>query len=176
MIITEFKETQRFKRLWPWLALFVVNGILVYAIIQQVIIGKPFGNEPMSDTSLLLIELIPLGLLIFIFLIKLDTNISDEGIRYRYSPFQSASTLIEWEDLSDAYLRKYSSFYEYGGWGERVGHDKKNRAINTSASCNVGLQLEFKNGERLLIGTRKPQAIKEILDKLSAAGKIGWKA
>jgi hypothetical protein len=175
MAITEFKEIQRFKRWWVWVMLLAVNGIFAYAIVQQVIFDKPFGNTPMSNTNLLLISFIPLSLLVFVFSIRLDINISSAGIRYRYYPFQLSETLIEWEELSEAYMRKYSSFYEYGGWGIRVGNVKTNRAINTSASCNIGLQLEFKNGSSLLIGTRRPNEIKEILNQLSEAGKIGWK-
>lgn len=171
----EFKETQRFKRWWVWAALIAVNAIFVYAIVQQLFFDKPFGNTPMPDTRLLAIAFIPLSLFVFVISIKLDTSINSEGIRYRFYPFQLKETFIEWEELSDAYMRTYNSFYEYGGWGIRVGSGKSNKAINTSASSNTGLQLEFKNGNRLLIGSAKPGEISAILNLLSVAGKIGWK-
>ena len=171
----EFNETQRLKTWWVWGALIAVNGIFVFAIIQQIIIGKPFGNTPLSNKGLLLAAVIPVAVLGFVISIRFVTNISAAGIRYRYYPFQFDTTLIEWEELSDVYMRKYSSFYEYGGWGIRVGGAKTNRAINTSASCNIGLQLEFKNGNQLLIGTRKPAEIEALLNQLLAANKIGWK-
>jgi hypothetical protein len=175
MTITEFKETQRFKRWWVWASLIAVNGIFTYAIVQQIIFGKPFGNTPMTNTNLLLISFVPISVFVFVISIRLDTSIGITGIRYRYYPFQFKETIIQWEDLSEAYMRRYNSFYEYGGWGIRVGNTKINKAINTSASCNIGLQLEFKNGSSLLIGTRRPKDIKEILDQLAAEGKIGWK-
>jgi len=169
------KETQRFKRWWIWMLLITINGFFIYAIIQQIILGKPFGNKPATNTELILIEIIPLVLTVFIAFIKLDTSINEEGIHYRFSPFHFSTRLIEWDELSAAYLRQYNSFYEYGGWGIRIGKTTKDKALNTTASGNIGLQLEFKNGQRLLIGTAKPEAIKEVLDKFSAQGKIGWK-
>jgi len=33
-------------------------------------------------------------------------------------------------------------------------------------SGNIGLQLYFKDGKRLLIGTKRPDAIKRAMDKL----------
>ena len=74
--------------------------------------------------------------------------------------------------LSDAYIREYNSLYEYGGWGIRYGSPKTGNAVNTSDSCNMGLQLQFKNGKLLLIGTKNPDAIKIILDEVIASGKI----
>ena len=54
---------------------------------------------------------------------------------------------------------------EYGGWGLRYGFFGKGRALNVSG--NTGLQIEFNNGKRLLIGTNKPRELKEVLTKLN---------
>ena len=74
--------------------------------------------------------------------------------------------------MSDAYIKEYSSLYEYGGWGIRYGSPKTGNAINTSDSCNKGLQLQFKNGKLLLIGTKNPDAIQKIIDEVRASRKI----
>ena len=174
MSATEFKEVQRFKVWWAWTAVVALNILFVYAIIQQVIMGIPFGNTPASNLVLLLLELGGLLLLLFLFSVKLSTTINDRGIQYRFAPFQVRTTLIEWNELSDAFIREYNSFYEYGGYGIRVGSRENNRAINTSASCNEGLQLEFKDGKLLLIGTTRPEEIKRIIDLQISAGKIKW--
>ena len=168
----EFKEVQRFKIWWIWLAITALHVLFIYAIIQQVIFDRPFGSKPASDLALMIIELGLMALLFFLVSIKLKTRITEIGIYYRFYPFQFKETLIEWHELKDAYIREYHSFYEYGGWGIRVGSSKVGRAINTSASSNKGLQLEFNDGQLLLIGTRRSQELKVIVEEMTATGKI----
>lgn len=171
---TEFSEVQGFRVWWAWAAIIALNILFLYAIIQQVIIGIPFGSKPASNLGLILLEFASLTFLYFLFSIRLKTTINDEGIRYRFYPFQTSSTTIGWNELTDAYMRQYNSFYEYGGYGIRVGSEKNSRAINTSASCTEGLQLEFKDGKLLLIGTTRPEEIKEIIERQISSGKLGW--
>jgi hypothetical protein len=167
-----FSEVQKFRVRWAWLGAIILNGIFIYAIIQQIILNKPFGTKPAPDLILILLEIFFLLLLFFIRSIKLKTTFNSSGIQYRFYPFQFTTTHIEWHELSDAYIREYNSFYEYGGWGIRKGAPKTGRAINTSASCNQGLQLRFRDGKLLLIGTKNPAAIQKILDEVIIAGKI----
>lgn len=167
-----FNEVQRFKVWWVWLGVFALNVLFIFAIIQQVILGKAFGSKPAPDYVLILIEAVVLLLFIFLMSIKLKTSITDSRICYRFYPFQFKETTIEWHELRDAYMREYNSFHEYGGWGIRYGTEKSGHAINTSASSNIGLQLEFSDGKLLLIGTRKPDEIKMIIESVIASGKI----
>lgn len=168
----DFKEIQRLKRWWVWFALAAFNGLFIYAIMQQICLGIPFGTKPAPDFVLIIVEVFFLLLLFFVVQIKLKTRITDTGIYYRYFPFQFKETLIEWHELSDAYVRSYDSLYEYGGWGIRTGSAKTGKAINTSASSNRGLQLQFNDGKLLLIGTTRPDEIGEIIDTMIASGKI----
>ncbi len=167
-----FNEVQRFRVRWAWIAVIALNLLIIYAIVQQVIFGKPFGSKPASNLTLLLIELGPLALIIFLSSIKLKTFIDDNGIHYRFFPFQLKTTYIGWDELRDAYMREYNSFYEYGGWGIRMGSGKSGKAINTSESAAKGLQLKFKDNELLLIGTKRPDEISAIIDSMIAEGKI----
>ena len=168
----DFKETQRFKTRWAWAGVVALNILFIYAIVQQVIFGIPFGPKPAPDLALILIGLIPLLLLIFLFAIKLKTRINEIGIYFRFYPFQFKETEIEWQELTDAYMRNYNSLFEYGGWGIRKGTAKTGMAINSSASSTRGLQLQFNNGKLLLIGTKKPDEIHQILDVILSSGKI----
>ena len=158
-----FKETQRFGVKWAWAVIIAIFALFLYAIVQQVILGKPFGTKPTSNNILLTLSLIPLLLLLFMRSIKLKTCYSSIGIQYQFYPFQFKSTTIEWNQINDAYLREYNSFFEYGGWGIRYGTPKTGKAINTSQSGKIGLQLQFKNENLLLLGTKNPEKIQEIL-------------
>lgn len=167
-----FNEVQRFRIKWAWAAVIAINGLFIYAIVQQVILGKPFGTKPAPDFALILAEIFLLLLLFLILSIRLKTSYNEEGIAYRFSPFQFKTTFIHWHELSDAYIREYNSLYEYGGWGIRYASSKYGKALNTSESPNKGLQLQFRDGKLLLIGSKNPEAIQKIIDEITAAGKI----
>lgn len=168
----DFKEVQRFKTWWAWVGVAALNILFLYAIVQQIILGKPFGPKPAPDHILVIVELFLLLVLFLLMSIRLKTKITDTGIYYRFYPFQFKETIIEWHELRDAYMREYDSFLEFGGWGIRSGTPKAGKAINTSASGNEGLQLQFTDGKLLLIGTRRPHEIQEIIDSVMKAGKI----
>lgn len=168
----DFTEIQRFKIWWAWIAVAALNILFVYAFVQQVILGKPFGTKPAPDLVLVFIGSFFLLFLLFLISIRLKTRINSNGIGYRFYPFQFKETCIEWHELNDAYIREYNSFFEYGGWGIRTGGGKFGKAINTSSSSNKGLQLEFNDGKLLLIGTCRPDEIKLIIDAVIASGKI----
>lgn len=170
--IKKFEEIQRFRTWWAWLAVIALNVLFSYAIVQQVILGKPFGSKPASDFILILTGILLLIFLFFLMSVKLKTRITDNGIYYRYYPFQFKERSIEWHELKDAYIREYNSLHEYGGWGIRTGTPKTGKAINTSASSNKGLQLQFSNGKLLLIGTKRSAEIQQIIDTVMQAGKI----
>jgi hypothetical protein len=168
----QFKEVQRFNTWWAWAGVAALNVFFIYAFVQQVILGKQFGEKPAPDIVLILLVVLFLALLYFLTRIKLSTSITDKGITYRFSPFQLKETCIEWHELNDAYMRQYNSLHEFGGWGIRYGNKKTGRALNTSASSNIGLQLKFIDGRLLLIGTARPDELGNIIDKITAAGKI----
>ena len=168
----DFSEVQRFKIWWAWIAVTALNILFIYAVVQQVFLGKPFGPKPAPDVVLIFIESLLLLFLLFLFSIKLKTRIDSTGIRYRFYPYQFKETFIEWHELKDAYIREYNSYFEYGGWGMRTGGIKFGKAINTSSSSDKGLQLQFNNGKLLLIGTCRPGEIKLIIDDVIASGKI----
>src|SRR5262245_24535268 len=83
-----FSETQKFKTWWAWIIVLAMNILFIYAIIQQVLLGKPFGEKPAPDWVLILVELFLLLLFLFLVSIKLKTRITDTGIYYRFYPFQ----------------------------------------------------------------------------------------
>ena len=161
---TLFTEKQRFKQWWLWLILLAVNGLFFFGVFRQVIGGKQFGNQPMSNTGLLLVAGFILLLTLFIISIRLDTLIKKDGIYVRFFPFHLRFKHFAWDSLTKSYIRQYSAIVEYGGWGLRFGLFGKGKAYNVSG--NKGLQLEFKDNKKLLIGTKKPNELKEVLDEI----------
>ena len=123
--MSDFKEVQRFRVWWAWLAVAGLNVVFIYAVVQQVFLGKPFGSKPAPDAVLIIIQLFFLAFFIFLVSIKLKTRINHTGIYYRFFPFHVKERLIEWHELKDAYMREYNSFHEDGGGGYGLVHSKQ---------------------------------------------------
>ncbi len=162
-----FQEKQRFNQIWlmALLAGLVVFGF--WGFIQQILLDKPFGDNPESNIGLIFSTFLPLLIVAFIFVLQLRTKIDKTGIVYQFWPIHRKEHIIKWEEVSCAYVRKYGPIMEYGGWGFRTG--RKGRALNTSG--NMGLQIEFVSGKKLLIGTQKPEELQRVLQKLEIKGK-----
>ena len=166
-----FSEIQRYKQKWMSVLLIVLAIIgmtpLVSSIVMQFWIKTPLDKKPIDIGGAALVTLIIMALVGTISSLvgssKLETYIKKEGITVRFYPIQTNFKLYKWEDISTCYVRQYSPIKEFGGWGVRGGLGKSN-ALNVSG--NMGIQLELKNGYKLLIGTCKPEEVMEVLRKL----------
>ena len=162
-----FTETQRFKQWWIWILLLGMDCLFLYGIIKQAVFEQQFGNKPMSNTWLLITFGLTLLMTLLLVCCRLETRINEDGIYVRFFPLQFTHKKFSWAEVSKLYLRQYRPMAEYGGWGIRYGVNGK--AYNVSG--NMGLQLEFISGEKLLIGTNRP---KELTETLISMGKINF--
>ena len=94
---------------------------------------------------------------------KLITQVHTDGIYVRFPPLQTGYTICRWDDIDTLFIRTYNPLIEFGGWGIRFGPN--GRAYNTYGT--TGLQIHFKNGGKLLIGTQQPDALRKALEQVS---------
>ncbi len=160
-----FKEKQKFRQWWMWLILLSVNIFFLYGIYRQVVMGKTFGDNPMSNAALIIVTVLTFGITLLFQAFRLETIIKKDGIYVRFFPFHLRYNHYAWHDLTRCFVRKYSPLREYGGWGIRIGLGGKGKAYNVSG--NQGLQLEFTTGKRLLIGTNKPEEVTKTLEQIN---------
>jgi hypothetical protein len=168
-----FNETQRFDQWWLKLLMTVILSIslvpIYYGTILQLTTGKQFGNHPLNNQSLVIMDII-LTLIVgisvsFIFFLKLKTTITKTGITISFKPFVNNKT-INPSDIDRWEVKKYNPIKDYGGWGVRYGNKAKGTAYTVKG--NIGLMLFLKNRRPVLIGTQRPDAIKRVMEKLTA--------
>ena len=155
-----FKEEQRFNQLWL-IILIVLSALVPSGIILGSYIKDSSRFTTIEFILILFLMLFASG---FIFLFKLTTRIDEKGIHYKLFPFHIKQKTIYWNEISKAYVRTYDAVLEYGGWGLKGGalwEKSKGKAINVSG--DVGIQLELKNGKKLLIETLKKNDAQSIL-------------
>ncbi len=156
-----YRETQHFRQVWLWLLTLGISGVTFYAMVQQLILGTPFGDNPASDTVLIIIVIV-FGFMfpVFFYIVNLTTEVHGDGLYYRFFPFHLTFRKISGEDIRSCEARTYSPLREYGGCGIRWG--AKGRAYNVGG--NRGVQLELSNGSRILIGSQRSEELAEAID------------
>lgn len=166
---TLFKEEQQFRQWWNLLIVVasVVSGIAfsIYALYQQLILGKQVGNEPAPNAVLAVLIVFLLFFLWFYLRLKLEVWIDNRGIHYRFFPLIFKERIISFAEIKKYEIRKYSPLLDYGGWGIKKSI-RWGRAYNVSG--NTGLQLYLNNGKKVLFGTQKPQAMIYAMDSAIA--------
>lgn len=151
-----FVEVQYFRQWWIWLILLLLVADLAWSAYHLL-----SANQAASESTMTLLFGIVLPLLVVLLFVvmRLETEIREDGIYVRFFPFHLKFRKHDWREIDKMYLREYKPIREYGGWGIRgLG---KNRALNVSG--NMGLQLELKSGKKLLIGTGRSDEISHIL-------------
>jgi hypothetical protein len=138
--------------------LFLI-GFFVYAMVQQLIHGRPFGDNPMPDGVLAVMG--PLYILLGILLLwlyfggKLVTEVRPDGLFVRFFPLHRRTQHIRTDEIESCEVMTYRPIRDFGGWGIRRG--PKGRAYNVFG--NRGAYLTFRDGKRLLVGSQKPQML-----------------
>ena len=144
-----FSEKQRFRQIWIWLFLLVLDGYLLFKLFEHPAHSQPFNKD-------FLVPVIVVLLITLLFsVLRLDTEIREDGVYVRFFPLRVNFRKYPWEDIEKIFVRKYRPLLEYGGWGIRFSLSGNGRAL--SVSGNKGTQLVLRNNAKLLIGTNKPE-------------------
>ncbi len=144
----DFYEIQQFRSKWVW-AIILIS---LYALILTII----------GIASILLsIILVSIGFGFFwlFYRMYLLTAIKEDGIQIKFFPF--TDFLIPFNKIKDYKIKEYRPIIDYGGWGIRF--NKSGKAYTVSGK--IGLQIELSNGEKVLIGTQKPDALLQSVNK-----------
>lgn len=173
-----FKEEQRFVQWWLWfilLSAFAVSVVPIwYGLFQQVTTGQPWGDNPSGNGVLALIAslttLLMVGVMLLFKTMRLQVEIHDNEIRFRYPPMVRKWRSIARTEIERYEVGKYKPVAEYGGWGIRQGFRKYGKAYN--ASGNIGVKLFLKNGKIILLGSQRAQALSYAMEKMMTTSMV----
>jgi hypothetical protein len=166
-----FTERQKFNQWWLWLILGCINGIFLFGLVKQLIFGLQFGNNPLSNAGLILLTLAFIAFTFFFYKMGLYTKIDKHGIYFRFIPFHTAFKFYPWEKISNIKVCRYKALSDYGGWGIRGGRN----GTAYTVSGDTGIEIELHTSDKILIGTRKPEEVKKIIEVLSPLRYMSFK-
>ena len=152
-----FIENQSFNQFIFW---FFLNGMTLFfiiAIIQQVLLLRSFGDNPMPNGMLVVFALLTIGINIFFRLIKLRTIVDDNHLQFTFFPFKRHQ--FKWKEIESVQLVNYG----FIGFGIRM-FSKYGTAYNIRGSS--GLSIVLKDGRKFLLGTQSEIELMEALSKI----------
>lgn len=164
---TEFYELQRFTQRWIWglliFLLLIQAGVFGYGLYQQLVLGQPWGDRPMSDMALILtsigIFLFSGGMSYLFYSLRLITEVRPEGLAIQFYPLHRK--VIPYHRIKSCQARSYKPIREYGGWGIKFGPG--GRAYNVSG--DRGVQLVLDDGKRILIGSQRSDELERAIKR-----------
>ena len=163
-----YREEQRFGSWLRWVVFLSMILTIPLSIFSITLVPSEQGLSNMLVILIVIIAgiFVPIAIGFLFLLLKLETEVRSDGLYIRFFPIHVNFKRFAAEDLNEYYAREYNPLREYGGWGIRCSL-KNGRAYNVSG--NKGVQLVFKNGKQLLIGSQKSEqlekAIRSIMEK-----------
>lgn len=151
----QFYEVQRYRQWWLFILLIAVAAFPLYGIIQHVYFQanepSPYNELPELIATLCL----SIGVFALFWFVKLKTNINADGIEMDYFPFSKKN--VKWSDIIEVKVVDYGFV---GGWGVRF-FTRYGTVYNVAG--RHGLAIKLKSGKKFLIGTQRPEELKEKL-------------
>jgi hypothetical protein len=150
-----FHEEQQFRGGKPFVIMLVVFA-LVIAFTSATFMAV--GAIPKRLVFILALPI--LAVMALMFATKLTTIVDAAGVHVRFIPFVRKTFALD--DIVAWQAKTYDPI-EYGGWGVRGFPGRYGWAYNVSG--NRGVELEFKNGNRLMLGSQRADELARAIDE-----------
>ena len=148
----DFREVQHFNQWWVWAVVMGLAGAGWWAFVEQILMGRAWGNNPAPDAVVVVMWLgFGIGLPLMMRGVRLIVRVSDGALHLRYVPFRYR--VIPLTTITSAEPTRYRPMREYFGWGIRW---MPGRGWVYSVSGDQGVRLVLGKRRKLLIGSRKP--------------------
>ena len=149
----DFREEQRFTQ--RWLLLLIYSLWALTLIVPLLVLLEKKAVFFIAFLPFLIMFVVAL----FFRITKFQTTISDEGIYYRFFPFQIKFREIKKSDIDSIEVKTYDPIREYGGWGIRYGES----GLAYSVKGNKGIYISLRSGFHFMIGTCRPDEAERFL-------------
>ncbi|WP_406662370.1 DUF6141 family protein [Methanolobus sp. ZRKC3] len=158
-----FREEQKFNQWWMQFLVLLTVVFMWYAALSQFVYGKPVGNDPASDVSMLIMWIV-FGIIfpVFMYSLRLSVEVRNDGLYIQFYPFHFSPKKTPFENIRNYGVSNYRPLRDYGGWGIRYG--PKGKAYTTSGTR--GVLLDFTDGKRLMLGSQRAD---ELVSAIRAA-------
>lgn len=152
-----FIEVQRFRQ-WYVIILLVILCLLCIWIFYSGFLVS-FLTEGKTEIEVLIFTGLIMGLILFLWSIRLKIILQDKGITIHYFPFYRE--FHTWEEFESVTVAEYPFVHKGVRWSDELG-------IVYSLQGHKGVHIRFKNGEMCYVSSLNPDVLlREIEKKVS---------
>lgn len=146
-----YREEQRFRQWWVLLLVLGIAALSWWGFYEQIVRGRPWGNNPGPDWVIWLNWLI-FGIAFpwWFYSMRLVVEVTPQAVQVWLWPL--ARRTIPLNEIAAVQKRIYQPLREFGGWGVR-GLSRRRMAYTVSG--DQGVQLTLHNGDIVLIGSQE---------------------
>lgn len=172
-----YSEQQSFRQVtWIWIVLIPLvllsSAGILYGFYQQIILGEPWGNEPMSNggmiTALLVVVFIQVFVIWLITSIRLDIAITGSEFRYKFFAWSSGWKTLTREQINGFSVVRYS-FWKGKGLGYRVSPISK--TVRMIIKPDHIATLELRDGRTIMMSTVNKAGMERAMQKLMSTSE-----
>lgn len=157
-----FLEKQKIRQWWVWALISGINIVFLFAFICQIILNYPLGKKPIDNTVLTLLTILVIFFFFLLTTCSLKTRITSERIYVKYFPFHWFFKSYKRDAIKHIEIIERDPLRDFGEWGFKTGFFRKNNVFYISGKH--GIFIEFNDGKKIIIGTKKPNEIFQILN------------
>ena len=154
--MASYREVQYIRQTWITAILVVPLGIVLFGLFQQVVLGRPWGNKPVSNQAFILIGTALCAFVVWLLNLKMVTEVRPDalfvGFRVLWWPRR-----IAMQEIASARAITYRPIAEYGGWGMRWSFRDSSMAY--TARGDRAVEIVLQDGRRILIGSQRPEEL-----------------
>ena len=156
-----FRETQWLVRAHWWLAALIAVAPIVgwWALVQQVILHRPFGNHPGPDWVVWLMWAVcGLAMPVLLFAARMTIRVTGNGLRVTYFPLLART--LPFSAIKSCEPVEYHPLRDFGGWGI---HSSARFGLAYTVGGNQGVELELADGKRMMLGSQRSMELASTL-------------
>ena len=162
-----FHEAQALGQWHTSLVLAMPPAGLIFIAMRQMVWHHPFGTPPISNGGLIFLTALSLLVYVRLITVRLVTELQPSEIAVGLHGLWRKRR-IPLDQVREARVVEYDSIRDFGGYGVRSGR----RGQAYIARGNRGVELELREGGKVLIGSQDPDR----LVKQIAACRLGAKS
>ena len=149
-----FHEEQAFRQRHARVALATPPAAILLITLRQLVWHRPWGTPPVSNGDLLFLSVLLVLVYVRLVTVRLVTDLRSTEIAVRLRGLWRKRE-IPLDRVRAAKVVEYDAVRDFGGYGFRSGR----RGPAFIASGNRGVELELRDGRKILIGSQDPDEL-----------------
>ncbi len=155
-----YSEEQKGRNMGLFFLLGVILILATSRMVNDLVTSKELTESfPLWAYGLVITSLV--AGIIYFWKVKLTIKVGEKSIKAKYFPNSLGKRKIKLEEIDHFKVMDQQVLSKVNGWRIRFTGDEETFALKSKS----GIWLDLKDGQKVFIGTRRPEIIRQALDR-----------